>query len=135
MNEPRVEHGLASAVQLQAWIAEMASYVKRMARFQLLTVGVEGMYQPSNCQYERCAFSVQGTVVMHCSHHWSSMRACSGLIQGRDGPSILGKTICQTIFWKVWDTLRYISGLVSRRLFRNLSGTVLSSQCAIHQSA
>ena len=58
MNEPRVEHGLASAPQLQAWITEMATYVKRMARWQLLTVGDEGMYQPSDCQSEKCVFSL-----------------------------------------------------------------------------
>ncbi|XP_065852964.1 mannan endo-1,4-beta-mannosidase 6-like [Euphorbia lathyris] len=43
INEPRCESG-SSAPVLQAWIAEMAAFVKSLDRNHLVTVGVEGFY-------------------------------------------------------------------------------------------
>lgn len=94
MNEPRVEHGWpASAPELQAWIGEMAAYAKRMARYQLVTVGGEGMYQPSNCQSKRCVpfcpyQAMQGyfsrrRALCCCNQHFSALvqRLTDGTLQ------------------------------------------------------
>ncbi|WCJ28121.1 Mannan endo-1 4-beta-mannosidase 1 [Euphorbia peplus] len=43
MNEPRCVSGSSSPI-LQAWIAEMAAFVKSLDRKHLVTVGIEGFY-------------------------------------------------------------------------------------------
>lgn len=48
MNEPRNEHK-GGAAELQGWITKVAPFVKRLAPNQLLTFGVEGFMQKSNC--------------------------------------------------------------------------------------
>ena len=53
MNEPRDDHA-KPARELQAWVEEMSAFVKRMAPYQLVTVGDEGFYQPSLCQADEC---------------------------------------------------------------------------------
>ncbi|KAJ8504408.1 hypothetical protein OPV22_005294 [Ensete ventricosum] len=46
INEPRCEYN-SSGPLLQAWIAEMASYVKSLDEKHLVTVGLEGFYGPA----------------------------------------------------------------------------------------
>ncbi|KAL3568832.1 hypothetical protein D5086_028722 [Populus alba] len=43
MNEPRCSSS-SSAPALQAWIAEMAAYIKSLDKRHLVTVGLEGFY-------------------------------------------------------------------------------------------
>ncbi|XP_051135276.1 mannan endo-1,4-beta-mannosidase 6-like [Andrographis paniculata] len=52
MNEPRCD-SVSSAPTLQAWIAEMAAYVKSLDRNHLVTIGLEGFYaSKSSKNYE-----------------------------------------------------------------------------------
>ncbi|XP_078165756.1 mannan endo-1,4-beta-mannosidase 6-like [Carex rostrata] len=46
MNEPRCLSN-SSAPLIQAWIAEMASYIKTLDKNHLVTVGLEGFYSPN----------------------------------------------------------------------------------------
>ena len=49
INEPR--SGKANgAAEVQAWVAEVAPYVKSLAPQQLVTIGEDGFYQASNCE-------------------------------------------------------------------------------------
>ena len=49
MNEGRCESAACTAADYQAWIANVAPYVKGLTS-SLLTVGEEGYFQASNCQ-------------------------------------------------------------------------------------
>ncbi|KAL3627398.1 hypothetical protein CASFOL_028761 [Castilleja foliolosa] len=49
MNEPRCE-SVSSAPALQAWITEMAAYVKSLDQKHLVTVGLEGFYASKSTQ-------------------------------------------------------------------------------------
>ena len=59
MNEPRNERPYPlGAQQLQAWINQVAPYLKSLAPNQLVTVGEDGFYQTANCQSNQCAPSL-----------------------------------------------------------------------------
>ncbi|CAK0785325.1 hypothetical protein CVIRNUC_008532 [Coccomyxa viridis] len=49
MNEPRSAKG-SGMQDIQSWITEVAPFVKGLANHQLVTVGEDGFYGPSNCQ-------------------------------------------------------------------------------------
>ncbi|XP_058070772.1 mannan endo-1,4-beta-mannosidase 6-like [Magnolia sinica] len=49
MNEPRCESSSSAAI-LQAWIAEMAAFIKSLDQKHLLTVGLEGFYGPKTSE-------------------------------------------------------------------------------------
>jgi hypothetical protein len=56
MNEPRNERPYPlGAEQIQAWINDVAPYLKSLAPNQLVTVGEDGFYQTANCQSNQCA--------------------------------------------------------------------------------
>ncbi|KAK9836280.1 hypothetical protein WJX81_001819 [Elliptochloris bilobata] len=49
INEPRSAKPNGAA-EVQAWVAELAPYVKALAPQQLITIGEDGFYQASNCE-------------------------------------------------------------------------------------
>jgi hypothetical protein len=49
INEPRSAKA-GGAAEVQAWVAEVAPFVKALAPRQLVTLGEDGFYQASNCE-------------------------------------------------------------------------------------
>jgi len=49
INEPRSAKANGAA-EVQAWVAEVAPFVKALAPRQLVTIGEDGFYQAGNCE-------------------------------------------------------------------------------------
>lgn len=64
MNEPRNERPYPiGAEQIQAWINQVAPYLKSLAPNQLVTVGEDGFYQTANCQSNQWALTSSRTAL------------------------------------------------------------------------
>ncbi|KAJ6747844.1 hypothetical protein OIU74_030163 [Salix koriyanagi] len=67
MNEPRCASS-SSAPVLQAWIAEMAAYIKSLDKRHLVTVGLEGFYGPNTTKQIRSESWDLGSITWNRLH-------------------------------------------------------------------